>query len=76
MRHCLIFFVLLTAACTEKERIVYQPTYVPADLMVPCLTPTPPAETEGEHARNDRTVWQDRACANDKLRSISLILTP
>jgi hypothetical protein len=51
-------------------------TYVPADLLQPCLTPKMKAETEAQLARKMLRIASDRDCANQKIRSINKIVSP
>lgn len=75
MRRCLIICALLTSACGDEPPEFVQP-YIPADLLVPCLTPDMPSATEGQFARKVLRIAADRDCANQKIVTISDIVTP
>lgn len=73
MRRCLIICALLTSACGEKPAHPVQ-TYIPADLLTPCLTPSMSSQTEAQLARKTLRIAADRDCANQKIVSIGEIV--
>jgi hypothetical protein len=73
MRHCLIICALLTSGCAKALPEPLQP-YIPADLLMPCLTPAMASETEGQFARKALRIAQDRDCANGKILAIGEIV--
>lgn len=74
MPRYLIICVLLTASCGEKK-VEPVATYIPADLLTPCLTPPMKATTEAQFARKVARIAADRDCANTKIVSIGTIVT-